>query len=335
MVLVGERRWCGLPGAESCTHPPLGAMTPCKVSYARPLRDWVLLLNPLGARADLVKFNFPGAWTLAVLAWQIIEFGAGFAASGQLPYALDNLRWGADFLMRSHLSDTLIVAQVGPELLGGGYGLNSKTRGSQTGKAASLSDACVTSPAGASARCLLAARSVQQVVCSWCFAAGVCAAGVLQHMCCSTCRAAGVLQHVLCSRRSATGGLQQVCCSRCRAAGVVQQAFCSTCYAAGVVQQAVCTKARNRRCKLATATHDPRTRFHEQRPADERTHASTNTADPPVGPHVGIRTSIASNARPSAGARQQQPTHKCTLDLDSTRGSSCEPARGRCDLPPH
>jgi hypothetical protein len=78
-------------------------------------RMQALLLNTVSARADHVKFVFPAAWTLAVLAWQIIEFGAGFAASGQLPYALDNLRWGADFLMRCRLSDTLIVAQVGPE----------------------------------------------------------------------------------------------------------------------------------------------------------------------------------------------------------------------------
>ena len=64
------------------------------------------------ARADHVKFNFPAAWTVAVLAWEVIEFGGGFTASGQLPYALDNLRWGADYLIRCRISENVTIAQV-------------------------------------------------------------------------------------------------------------------------------------------------------------------------------------------------------------------------------
>jgi endoglucanase len=62
---------------------------------------------------DLVHFNFPGAWALGMLAWGVVEFHQGYVASGQLPAALDNIRWGADFFMRCHINDSAIVAQVG------------------------------------------------------------------------------------------------------------------------------------------------------------------------------------------------------------------------------
>jgi hypothetical protein len=52
-----------------------------------------------------------------MLAWGVVEFPQGYAASGQLPAALDSIRWAADFFMRCHVSDNIIIAQVGVLLL--------------------------------------------------------------------------------------------------------------------------------------------------------------------------------------------------------------------------
>jgi hypothetical protein len=80
---------------SSAHMPPLSQPSPC----------WL--------PADHVKFNFVASWALAVLAWQVIEFGDGFRAAGQMSEALDNLRWGADYMMRCHVSENIIIAQVG------------------------------------------------------------------------------------------------------------------------------------------------------------------------------------------------------------------------------
>jgi hypothetical protein len=67
--------------------------------------------------ADHVKFNLPGAWTLHVLAWGMLDFMTGYEASGQLQYALRTLKFGADFLMACHVDDDTIVAQVGQRVM--------------------------------------------------------------------------------------------------------------------------------------------------------------------------------------------------------------------------
>jgi endoglucanase len=73
----------------------------------------VVLDAPPLTTPDHVKFNFPGAWALGMLAWGVVEFRQGYVASGQLPAALDSIRWAADFFMRCHINDSAIIAQVG------------------------------------------------------------------------------------------------------------------------------------------------------------------------------------------------------------------------------
>jgi endoglucanase len=68
--------------------------------------------RPPPAVPDHVKFNFPGAWALGMLAWGVVEFRQGYVTSGQLPAALDSIRWGADFFMRCHINNSAIIAQV-------------------------------------------------------------------------------------------------------------------------------------------------------------------------------------------------------------------------------
>jgi hypothetical protein len=43
----------------------------------------------------------------------VLEFRAGYVKAGALDKALDNIRWGAEFMIRSHISEYQFVAQVG------------------------------------------------------------------------------------------------------------------------------------------------------------------------------------------------------------------------------
>ncbi|PSC71377.1 Endoglucanase A [Micractinium conductrix] len=62
---------------------------------------------------DTLKLQFPLATSLAFLAWGALEFPQGYAAAGATEAALDNLRWGAAFLMACHPSDNVYIAQIG------------------------------------------------------------------------------------------------------------------------------------------------------------------------------------------------------------------------------
>ncbi|MFL6075906.1 MAG: glycoside hydrolase family 9 protein [Mycobacteriales bacterium] len=62
---------------------------------------------------DEVKFNFPQAYSMTALAWGGIANQAGYTKSGQLTYLLRNLRWGDDYLIKSHPSPHVFYGQVG------------------------------------------------------------------------------------------------------------------------------------------------------------------------------------------------------------------------------
>lgn len=53
---------------------------------------------------DNVKFGLPMAFTVAALAWSVVEYGGRLDAAGELGHALDAVRWGADYLARAHAS---------------------------------------------------------------------------------------------------------------------------------------------------------------------------------------------------------------------------------------
>lgn len=53
---------------------------------------------------DHVKFNFPMAGAMTLLSWGVQEYRDGYARSGQLDEALDAIRWGTDFLLKSHVT---------------------------------------------------------------------------------------------------------------------------------------------------------------------------------------------------------------------------------------
>ena len=62
---------------------------------------------------DNVKFNLPMAYSAAMLGWSIYEDYDAYVESGQLEYALGNIRWANDYFIKCHPSDEIYYYQVG------------------------------------------------------------------------------------------------------------------------------------------------------------------------------------------------------------------------------
>ena len=62
---------------------------------------------------DNVKFNFPQAYTLTMLAWSGIAFADGFEKSNQVDHLLDTVKWGTDYLLKCHTGKDELYVQVG------------------------------------------------------------------------------------------------------------------------------------------------------------------------------------------------------------------------------
>lgn len=62
---------------------------------------------------DNAKFNLPMAYTASMLAWSVYEDYDAYKQSGQLEYALDNIRWINDYLIKCHPEDDVYYYQVG------------------------------------------------------------------------------------------------------------------------------------------------------------------------------------------------------------------------------
>ena len=57
-------------------------------------------------------FGLPMAFSMTVLAWSIIEYGAALKTAGQYSYALEALKWGTDHMIICHPSDNVYWMQV-------------------------------------------------------------------------------------------------------------------------------------------------------------------------------------------------------------------------------
>ena len=64
------------------------------------------------AAGDYVKFNFPKAAALTVLAWGGIVYGEGYECAGEFDNLLDAIKWGTDYLIKCHVSDNEFYAMV-------------------------------------------------------------------------------------------------------------------------------------------------------------------------------------------------------------------------------
>ncbi|MCQ2482677.1 MAG: glycoside hydrolase family 9 protein [Clostridia bacterium] len=62
---------------------------------------------------DNVKFNLPMAYTASVLAWSVFETPEAYSESGQLEYALGNIRWANEYFIKCHPEDEIYYYQVG------------------------------------------------------------------------------------------------------------------------------------------------------------------------------------------------------------------------------
>ncbi|KAI3470893.1 hypothetical protein Pfo_027556 [Paulownia fortunei] len=51
---------------------------------------------------DNVKFGFPMAFTVTMLAWSVVEFGPQLQARQELSNALRSIKWGTDYLLKAH-----------------------------------------------------------------------------------------------------------------------------------------------------------------------------------------------------------------------------------------
>ncbi|HBL58344.1 MAG TPA: cellulase, partial [Cyanobacteria bacterium UBA8803] len=54
---------------------------------------------------DHVKFGFPMAGAMTLLSWGAIEYRNAYQQSGQLPYMLDAIKWGTDYILKAHVTD--------------------------------------------------------------------------------------------------------------------------------------------------------------------------------------------------------------------------------------
>ncbi|XP_062228603.1 endoglucanase 16-like [Phragmites australis] len=62
---------------------------------------------------DHVKFGLPMAFTVTMLSWSLIEYGADVAATGELAHALEAIKWGTDYFIKAHTKPDELWAEVG------------------------------------------------------------------------------------------------------------------------------------------------------------------------------------------------------------------------------
>ena len=62
---------------------------------------------------DHVKFNLPMSYSAAMLGWSLYEDRKAYEESGQLAYALANIRWANEYFIKCHPEDYVYYYQVG------------------------------------------------------------------------------------------------------------------------------------------------------------------------------------------------------------------------------
>jgi hypothetical protein len=75
-------------------------------------RQQVDLVGGYYDAGDHVKFGLPMAFTVTMLSWSLIEYGADVAAAGELGHALEAVKWGADYFVKAHTRPDELWAEV-------------------------------------------------------------------------------------------------------------------------------------------------------------------------------------------------------------------------------
>lgn len=55
---------------------------------------------------DHVKFGLPMAYSMTMLSWGVDEYRDAYSQIGQLDDALDAIRWGTDYILKAHVTDS-------------------------------------------------------------------------------------------------------------------------------------------------------------------------------------------------------------------------------------
>jgi hypothetical protein len=75
-------------------------------------RQQVDLVGGYYDAGDHVKFGLPMAFTVTMLSWSLIEYGADVAAAGELGHALEAVKWGTDYFVKAHTRPDELWAEV-------------------------------------------------------------------------------------------------------------------------------------------------------------------------------------------------------------------------------
>ncbi|MBN1577256.1 MAG: glycoside hydrolase family 9 protein [Chitinispirillaceae bacterium] len=62
---------------------------------------------------DNMKFNFPMASAVTLLAWGGLEYGDGYRKTGQWGWLLNNIRWATDYFIKCHTAPDEFYGQIG------------------------------------------------------------------------------------------------------------------------------------------------------------------------------------------------------------------------------
>ncbi|XP_016493625.1 endoglucanase 12-like [Nicotiana tabacum] len=62
---------------------------------------------------DNVKFGFPMAFTVTMLAWSVVEFGEELEAKKELTNTLNAIKWGTDYFIKAHTQPHVLYGEVG------------------------------------------------------------------------------------------------------------------------------------------------------------------------------------------------------------------------------
>ena len=66
---------------------------------------------------DNVKFNFPQAASITLLAWSGIDFKEGYIKANQYEILLDTVKWATDYFIRGHPEKNVLYVQVGDGII--------------------------------------------------------------------------------------------------------------------------------------------------------------------------------------------------------------------------
>src|ERR1022692_2725787 len=108
---------------------------------------------------DLVKFGLPEAWTMNMLAWGLLDYQPGYTAAGQYQTALENLRWGDDYILSAYTAPNVFYGQVGNPTTDHQYWGPAETNPTVRPSAA-VTSSCAGSDLAAQASAALASSSI-------------------------------------------------------------------------------------------------------------------------------------------------------------------------------